>query len=511
MSLYALLRNNPTPTEDEVEESFDGNLCRCTGYRPILDAAKSFAVPKGAQLKNGTAHLKNGTALNGTSSNGVSNGVTNGVSSNGCCGNGGPNGCCKAFDRPTVPQENSPSFPSVLFKKYDPTQELIFPPRLMKRTAEPLCFQGRKTQWFRPTTLDQVLKIKAAYPMAKFVGGNTEVGVETKFKHMEYNPLVYLHDVAELQGISITSDGITIGANVSIANFQKALKEALETLDEHKVPVLRAFLANIEYFAGHQIRNSASVAGNIATASPISDLNPVFIASNSTFSILSSKQTSDSPARVVPATEFFVGYRKTALNPETDILTRIHIPFTQPGEYIRAFKQSKRRDDDIAIVTAAIRVRLSPDSKIEEAVFGYGGMAAFTCQAKRTSEYLKGKTWGDKDVLEKTLEALDTDLPMQISTPGGMSEYRRTLAKSFFVRLWWDVIQRQNMNIQHDHGDLHLLTGEIHRHTSFGTQSDKGTTQNSATNIVAKSVAAVSAMKQTTGEAIYTGKFVFYA
>ncbi|KAF9348535.1 hypothetical protein BGX34_002424 [Mortierella sp. NVP85] len=489
MSLYALLRTNPTPTEDEIEESFDGNLCRCTGYRPILDAAKSFAVPKATQSKNGA----------------ISNGASaNGASSGGCCGNGGPNGCCKAFDRPTVPQESTSWFPSVQFKKYDPTQELIFPPRLMKKTAEPLYFQGRKTQWFRPTTLDQVLEIKAAFPSAKFIGGNTEVGIETKFKHMDYNPLVYLHDVAELQGISITSDGITIGANVSIANFQKALEEALETVDKHQVPVLRAFLTNIKYFAGHQIRNSASVAGNIATASPISDLNPVFIASNSTFSILSSDQTADSPARVVPATEFFVGYRKTALKPETDILTRIHIPLTRPGEYIRAFKQAKRRDDDIAIVSAAIRVRLSSGSKIDEIVFGYGGMAAFTCQAKGTSEYLKGKTWGDKDVLEKALETLDADLPMQISTPGGMPEFRRTLAKSFFVRLWWDLIQQQNINVPHTHGDLRLLTEEIHRHTSFGSQSDKGTTQHSVTNVVSKSFAAVSALKQTTGEALYT-------
>ncbi len=44
MSLYALLRNNPRPTMHDIEECFDGNLCRCTGYRPILDAAKSFAI-----------------------------------------------------------------------------------------------------------------------------------------------------------------------------------------------------------------------------------------------------------------------------------------------------------------------------------------------------------------------------------------------------------------------------------------------------------------------------------
>ncbi|KAF9371362.1 hypothetical protein CPC16_003112, partial [Podila verticillata] len=476
MSLYALLRNKVTPTEHEVEESFDGNLCRCTGYRPILDAAKSFAAPA--------------------------------KKAGGCCGGGGADGGCCKDEKPekasTIPQESSVRFPSVLFKAYDPTQELIFPPRLMKKTAEPLHFQGRKAQWFRPTSLAQVLQIKAAYPQAKFIGGNTEVGVETKFKYLEYSPYVYLHDVAELQGIKLTSEGITIGANVTVANFQKALKDALEVVDPSQAHVLNALLANIKYFAGNQIRNAASVAGNIATASPISDLNPVFVASKSTFSILSSAQQVDSTARVVPATEFFVGYRKTALNPATDILTEIHVPLTRPGEYIRSFKQAKRKDDDIAIVTAAIRVQLAPDNTILETGFGYGGMSAFTCQAKKTSAFLAGKTWGQKDVLDRALELLDEDLPMELSTPGGMPEYRRTLAKSFFVRFWWDVIEQKKLSVAHEHGNIKLLTEEIHRDLSFGAQSDKGTIQNSTTSIVSKSVAHVAAMKQVTGEALYT-------
>ncbi|KAF9958088.1 hypothetical protein BGZ72_000893 [Mortierella alpina] len=485
MSLYTMLRNNPTPSEQEIEESFDGNLCRCTGYRPILDAAKSFAIP--AQLSK----------------------KRDGASNGGCCGGAGANGgCCKVTEKETtVPQESSVRFPSVLFKTYDPTQELIFPPRLMKKTAQPLYFQGRKTQWFRPTTLEEVLLIKATYPQAKFVGGNTEVGIETKFKHMQYSPLVYLHDVAELQQIKIEPEKgfLTVGANVTISNFQKALQEAIDVVSENQASVLRAFLANMEYFAGHQIRNVASVAGNIATASPISDLNPVFIASNASFRILSSEQFADcAAARSVPASEFFTGYRKTLLDPQRDILTEIHIPLTRPNEYIRAFKQAKRRDDDIAIVTAAIRVQLSDDYNVVGCSFAYGGMSAFTCQARRTSEYLQGKTWGDAEVLNKTLEMIDADLPMAISTPGGIPEYRRTLAKSFFVRFWWDVIEQQKLMVEHDHGDIRMMTEEIHRHISSGTQSDGGTIQNSATEVVSKSVAHLSAMKQVTGEARYT-------
>ncbi|KAG0207400.1 hypothetical protein BGX28_001339 [Mortierella sp. GBA30] len=488
MSLYTMLRNNPEPSEIELEEAFDGNLCRCTGYRPILDAAKSFAVPRPSGRK------------------------VDATKNSECCGRAGPNGgCCRklAFEKeiPVLSQESSSQLPSVSFKIYDPTQELIFPPRLMKKTAVPLHFQGRKTEWFRPTTLEHVLQIKSTYPQAKFVGGNTEVGIETKFKHMQYSPLVYLHDVAELQKIDIVPENgyITIGANVTISRFQKALQDAMAIVSESQAPILHAFLANIKYFAGHQIRNSASVAGNIATASPISDLNPVFIACNASFKILSTKQTADtSSARAVSATEFFRGYRRTALDPERDILTEIHIPLTRPHEYIRSFKQAKRRDDDIAIVTAAIRVLLSDDKRVKECSFAYGGMAAYTCQAKRASEYLQGKTWGDAEVLDKTLEMIDADLPMAISTPGGVPEYRRTLAKSFFVRFWWDVIKQQEITVEHDHGDIRMMTEEIHRHISSGSQNDWGTVQSSDTEVVSKSLVHLSAMQQVTGEAKYT-------
>eukprot|EP01137_Pigoraptor_chileana_P037505 Opistho-2@34682 len=53
MSMYSLLQSNPTPTMQNVEDAFDGNLCRCTGYRPILEAFKSFAVDAPHHLKFG--------------------------------------------------------------------------------------------------------------------------------------------------------------------------------------------------------------------------------------------------------------------------------------------------------------------------------------------------------------------------------------------------------------------------------------------------------------------------
>jgi xanthine dehydrogenase/oxidase len=149
MSLYALLRNTDVPTEHEVEEAFDGNLCRCTGYRPILDAAQSFSVKSGC----GKASANGGS---------------------GCCmekkgANGG--GCCKsdgADDQP-IKRFNPPGF-----IEYNPDTELIFPPQLRKHEFRPLAFGNKRKKWFRPTTVEQLLEIKSAYPSAKLIGGSTE-------------------------------------------------------------------------------------------------------------------------------------------------------------------------------------------------------------------------------------------------------------------------------------------------------------------------------------------------
>jgi xanthine dehydrogenase/oxidase len=76
-------------------------------------------------------------------------------------------------------------------------------------------------------------------------------------------------------------------------------------------------------------------------------------------------------------TDFYTGYRKTALKP-SEVLVSLFVPFTRKDEYTRAFKQAKRRDDDIAIVNACFRVLLDEGHVVREATLVYGGMAATT-------------------------------------------------------------------------------------------------------------------------------------
>lgn len=170
------------------------------------------------------------------------------------------------------------------FAPLDPSQEPIFPPELKLSDAydnETLLFTNeRNVSWFRPTTLDELLKFKKENPSARIVVGNTEVGIEVKFKHFDYKFLVNPTHVAELKAITFTDRGMRVGAAVTLMDLQEALQGQIETLPEHETRLYRAIVDMLEWFAGKQIRNVASVGGNIMTGSPVSDLNPIFMAAS---------------------------------------------------------------------------------------------------------------------------------------------------------------------------------------------------------------------------------------
>jgi len=139
-------------------------------------------------------------------------------------------------------------------------------------------------------------------------------------------------------------------------------------------------------------------------------------------------------------------YRQVNLE-KNEVAVAMELPLTLPdgSEFYQAFKQSRRRDDDLAIVNAAMRVRFSgaasaaPASRlVTEASFAFGGMAPFTKLAKGLVKFWIGKAWTHEN-MKASLEVLAADLPLPDDVPGGMAEYRRTLAKSFFFKFWLSV------------------------------------------------------------------------
>lgn len=465
MSLYALLRNNENPSEHDVEEAFDGNLCRCTGYRPILDAAQTFS-----------------------SKGGCGKSTANGGS--GCCmenGNGG--GCGKSLDDGQPIKRFTPPG----FIEYNPDTELIFPPTLKRHEFRPLAFGNKRKKWYRPVTLDQLLEIKSAYPNAKIIGGSTETQIEIKFKALQYPVSVFVGDIAELRQYSFEEDHVEIGGNVVLTDLENISLKAVEHYGETKGQVFQAIYKQLKYFAGRQIRNVGTPAGNLVTASPISDLNPVLMAADAVLVAKSLGKTTE-----IPMASFFTGYRKTAL-PSDAVLASIRIPLTkEKGEFFRAYKQAKRKDDDIAIVTAALSIRLDDEGVVEKTNLVYGGMAPFTVAAKKANEFLTGRKLAELETLEGAMNALEQDFNLQFGVPGGMASYRKSLALSLFYRFYHEVM----LGLGREDADREAIP-EIEREISTGRE-DHDAAAAYQQEIVGKSNSHLAALKQVTGEAQYT-------
>jgi xanthine dehydrogenase/oxidase len=473
MSLYALVRNSGEegPGQQEVEEAFDGNLCRCTGYRPILDAAQTF-------------------------SNAKSKGTVGCGRAGGCCmenGNGG-GGCGMNGNGETIGQPIKRYTPPG-FIEYNPETQLIFPPALKRHEMKPLAFGNKRKKWYRPTTLQQLLEIKKVYPSAKIIGGSTETQIEVKFKAMDYTVSVYVGDIPELRQYNFADEFVEIGGNVTLTDLENIADEAIERYGPEKSQPFAAIRKQIKYFAGRQIRNVGTPAGNLATASPISDLNPVFVATNAVLVAKSLDETIE-----IPMTEFFKAYRVTALPPDA-IIASIRIPvFREKGEFMRAYKQAKRKDDDIAIVNAALRASLDERNVVEDCSLVYGGMAPVTIAAKKAMQYLQGQKFTDPKTLEGVMNALEQDFDLRFGVPGGMATYRKSLALGFFYKFYHEVLAALNPK---DAAVDQDCLAEIEREISKGYK-DHTVGEKYEKKVIGKEQPHVAALKQCTGEAQYT-------
>lgn len=290
--------------------------------------------------------------------------------------------------------------------------------------------------WFRPVSLSSLLALKAAHPDAKIVCGNTEVGVEVKFKKLTYPTLIAGTHVPELTEVTVRPDAIVLGASVNLSTLEEVCLEQAAARPVHEGSGLRAIAEQLRWFAGRQIRNVSAIGGNVVTGSPISDLNPLWISCGATFVAVSAARG----RRSIPARAFFKGYRKVDLQPD-EVLLAVELPVTAKYEYVHEFKQSHRRDDDIAIVTAGMRVRFAPDAAAPggfvaaEVHIALGGMAPMTVPAPKAEAALAGKPWED-GALQAALAALAEDVPLPKGVPGGMSEYRQSLAASFLFKFY---------------------------------------------------------------------------
>lgn len=524
MSLYAIIRNSYDPAtnsfdlsehEIEMKGHLDGNLCRCTGYKPILQTAKTFIQQDLRARLAESEKIPPKSAIDERENVEVysASGSESPTMANSC---GRPGGCCRDEPDSTCSLPSSTehegsslrsfssvdatpklTIPQFDFIPYSPTSEIIYPPALHKHLNVPICYGDEERVWFRPTALAQILEIMSACPTAKLVGGASEMQIDVRFKSSHFPVSVFVADIEELTTIKLPEDlstmsKLVVGGNACLSDIEETCRRLAPRL-RSRGTTLAAIAKVLRYFAGRQIRNAASLAGNIATASPISDMNPLLMAVNAT--VVAQNLTGE---HCINMDSMFLGYRKTAI-PEGAIITEIHIPLPPPGvfEVTKSYKQAKRKDDDIAIVTAAFCVRLDETGRVIHVALAYGGMAPTTVLASQGGASLVGMNWKDKETLYSALRALAIDFNLPYGVPGGMATYRRTLALSLFFRFWNEVMK--DLDLGSSAVDLDSVE-EIHREVSKGTRDDYNPHEQ---RVVGKQIPHLSGLKHTTGEAEY--------
>nr|CAB3267783.1 xanthine dehydrogenase/oxidase-like [Phallusia mammillata] len=269
---------------------------------------------------------------------------------------------------------------------------------------------------------------------------------------------------------------------------------------------MRAFLDMLHWFAGDQIRNVAAIGGNIMTASPISDLNPILMANESIATFRLHSRAKD--RQVLMDQSFFPKYRTTCAE-KGEVLLSVHLPFNGKDEYIKAYKQSKRREDDIAIVNAAMRVVFHPGTcKVLKFVAAFGGMAATSVMPEKTMQNMIGRMWTD-DLIDNFAEWISEDFPLSLDAPGGMVEYREALAASLFFKFFLYVknclVERGVMDEKLAERDLSALHEAAHMDRQLkGKQTwQEVKVEQPPLDKVGRSLQHVAGELHATGEAVY--------
>ncbi|WP_088890994.1 xanthine dehydrogenase small subunit [Leptolyngbya ohadii] len=294
-------------------------------------------------------------------------------------------------------------------------------------TLEPVRYTDFEHQFFRPTQLQEAIDLLQRYPEAVLVAGATDLGLEMSHHRQTFPILISLEAVSELKQIQQTPESIEIGAAVPLSQIETQLHGIFPSLDEM-----------LHWFAARQVRNRATIGGNLGTASPIGDLPPVLLALDAEVQI-----TGINGNRSLPLVQFFKGYRQTELQPG-EIIRSVRIPRQiTPGAVRRltqSYKIGKRGTDDISIVAASFTIDLDAQDQILHARLAYGGVAATPVRAIAVEQQLIGQPW-----TRATIQAIKPSL-RETFTPltdlRGSADYRKLLVANLFEKFFTEMQQR---------------------------------------------------------------------
>jgi xanthine dehydrogenase small subunit len=343
MSLFAAYHSGTLSTLSSLNEQLAGNLCRCTGYRPIL--AAGLATCDGAPADRFAATAGERAAALAALADGKD------------------------------------------------------------------LFAGDETRFFAaPASVDSLAALYARYPNATLVAGATDVGLWITKQLRELGQVTWLGRVSGLDMVGEAADGaLSLGAGVTLSDAAPLLQRIHPDLGD----LMRRF-------GSVQVRASGTVGGNIANGSPIGDLAPALIALGGRVVLRKGQAT-----RSLPLEDFFIAYGKQDRAPGEFVLA-IESPALADCQHYRAFKISKRFDEDISAVMLGARIDLK-GRRIAGARVAYGGMAATPKRATNTESALIGADLDKPESWRPALDALASDFA-PLTDQRATAAYRMTAA-----------------------------------------------------------------------------------
>lgn len=416
MNMTSYLAANPGKklTQAEIEGIFDGNLCRCTGYRPILYAMKHFAADWGPDDERD---------------------------------------CMKTLvdpgDRVKVCDSVEVGFPDAL-----------------RHPARPVRYRRDDYDWYRPVTLDglyRLMKKRIAPENRRLVVGNTSSGVYDRWVS-DPHLLIDVSQIPELHGIEIRDDGFEVGAAVTYTRLIELLDELLDEVSTD--PPRRTGLEALAYLAGRTagtiVRNAASLAGNTmmvvthvakGTGEPFpSDLFTALCAVGARLRVGASGWNEP---REYGMLEFAERYNSRSREGgelrRHGVLLSYLVPWTRPGTLARTFKVAIRHENAHSIVNAGMRVRLADDRTVEGAAIIYGGIGPIAFHAETVEQYLAGRVWNE-ETLAGALSLLRKEVRRvirrsrsrmrEVPFSGFTDDFRVALTESFLYQFFVYVLEQ---------------------------------------------------------------------
>ncbi|XP_013136122.1 PREDICTED: xanthine dehydrogenase/oxidase-like [Papilio polytes] len=379
MAMHSLLQSRKNLTMLEIEQSFGSNVCRCTGYRSILDAFKRFAVD--APVSKRISDIEDLHVCHKTK--------------DGCNKSN-----CEDSDWCMVLKEEVDKSSSIYIKLED----------------------GR--DWYRVYTLKDALNIISSKNVDSYmlVGGNTAKGAYPIFDYPRI--LIDITGISELKGF-VLDQNLVLGAGSTLTETLDIFK--LLYSKKYYFRYLEKLYNHIQMVAHIAVRNIGTVAGNLMIKHKHhefpSDLFLLFETVGAQLTILT---------RLKKKTVTMQEFLKEDMSGK--IIINVLLPPLTPDYKLVTFKIMPRAQNVHAIVHAGFLYKLNKNNTVVECRLVFGGLSPTFSRAYRTEKFLEGKFLFCNETLQAAIKVLDDELVITRKRPELSVEYRRRLAIGLFYK-----------------------------------------------------------------------------